>query len=274
MRAAVRGAVGSDPEPPPPPRLGPALVEPPHPAIPPRSTAAVPRRRTGWAYATVWALAIGLGAVAAGAFVGYLVNGPPGHTPHHRIVADVTPPTPDVPPPTAQEIVGARSASATTPSPSADTPARAPAAPASSATTTAARTALPPIPPAKPSIPPAKPSTPAAQPSPPAPPLSSGDIREVQGRLRSLGFDPGPLDGDAGPRTAAALTRYQEAHGLQPTGVADSDVLAELRREPGSTAPPPPPPPRPRVQSYRSAYAPPPRQSNPFLDALNQLFGR
>lgn len=272
MRAAVREAVGSDPEPPAPPRLGPALVEPPHPAIPPRAAPVAARRRTGWGYAIVWALAIGLGAVAAGAFVGFLVNGPPGHASHPRVVADVAPPTPDVPPPTAQQIVDSKSAS-TTPSQSAGSTPAATAAPASSPTT-AARTALPPIPSATPQIPPAKPSTPAAQPSPPSPPLSSNDIREVQGRLRSLGFDPGPIDGAVGPRTAAALTRYQEAHGLQATGVADNDVLAELRREPGSTAPPPPPPSRPRVQSYRPAYAPPARQSNPFLDALNQLFGR
>ena len=128
-----------------------------------------------------------------------------------------------------------------------------------------ARTALPPIPPAKP----------GAQPTPSSPPvrLSSNDVREVQGRLQSLGFDPGPVDGAAGPKTAAAVARYQEAHGLQATGVADMDTLDELRREPGSVAPPPPAP-RPRTQAYQYAYSPPRRQSNPFLDALNQLFGR
>jgi peptidoglycan hydrolase-like protein with peptidoglycan-binding domain len=94
----------------------------------------------------------------------------------------------------------------------------------------------------------------------------------MQGRLQSVGFDPGPIDGAAGPKTAAAVTRYQQAHGLQATGVADKDTLDELRREPGSTAPPPP---RPRTQAYQSAYTPSPsRQSNPFMDALNRLFGR
>jgi peptidoglycan hydrolase-like protein with peptidoglycan-binding domain len=137
--------------------------------------------------------------------------------------------------------------------------------------TTAARTVLPPIPPAKPGTQ-APPSSSSA--SPRSPPLTaSNDIREVQGRLQSLGFDPGPLDGAAGPKTAAAVTRYQQEHGLQATGIADRDTLDELRREPTSTAPPPPP--RPRPQAYQSAYAPPPpRQSNPFTDAINRLFGR
>jgi len=272
MKAAVREAVGSDPEPRrPPPRLGPARIEPPHPAIPPRA-AAVAVRRTGWGYAIAWSLGIGVGAVAAGAFVGFLVNGPPGHSSSHRQVADVAPPTPDVPPPTAQEIVSSKRTPTTVPTaaPAKDSPSSLPAIPAANgATTTAGRTALPPIPPAKPS-----PQAAPTRSSPPSPPLSSSnDIRELQGRLQSLGFDPGTIDGANGPKTAAAVTRYQQARGLQPTGIADKDMLAELRQEPGATAPPPPPPPRPRTQSYQYA-SPPPHQSNPLVDALNRLFGR
>jgi len=265
MKAAVREAVGSDPEPRrPPPRLGPALIEPPHPAIPPRAAAVAVRRRTGWGYAIVWSLGIGVGAVAAGAFVGFLVNGPPSHSSSHRQVADVAPPTPDVPPPTAQEIVSSKPTPTTvaTAAPAKASPSSLPAIPAANgATTTAGRTVLPPIPPAKPS--------PQTAPTPSPPLSSSNDIRELQGRLQSLGFDPGTIDGANGPKTAAAVTRYQQARGLQPTGIADKDMLAELRQEPGATAPPPPP--RPRTQSYAS---PPPHQSNPLLDALNRLFGR
>ena len=275
MTAAVREAVAAAPEPPrQPPKLGPAVVEPPHSAAPPRVAPVLARRRSGWGYAIAWALSIGVGAVAAGAFVGFLVNGPPGHSSSHRTIADVAPPTPDVPPPTPQEIVGSKIALATTPSqpePPTTAATSAPATTPSTTTTpaTAARSTLPPIPPAKP----------AAQPAPPSPPLSSADVREVQGRLRALGFNPGPVDGNAGPMTTTAVTRYQEAHGLKPTGVADKDMLAELRREPGSTPPPPPPAAaRPRTQPYQSAAAPPPppppRQSNPFLDALDRMFGR
>jgi hypothetical protein len=230
------------------------------------------RRRAGWGYAVAWALGIGVGAVAAGAFVGFLVNGPPGHSSSHRQIADVAPPTPDVPPPTAQEIIGSNKAPATMPTSAPVNPSlSSPATGSPGRTTTAGRTVLPPIPPAKPGT--QAPSSPSS--APPSPPLTSpNDIREVQGRLQSVGFDPGPIDGAAGPKTAAAVTRYQRAHGLQATGVADKDTLDELRREPGSTAPPPPPP-RPRTQAYQSAYtSPPSRQSNPFMDALNRLFGR
>jgi hypothetical protein len=225
------------------------------------------RRHTAWGYAIAWSLGIGVGAVAAGAFVGFLVNGPPSHSSGHRQVADVAPPTPDVPPPTAQEIVGSKNAStAATAVPASASPA-VPAA----GTTTTARTGLPPIPPAGTST----------RAMPPSPPLSSSsEIRELQGRLHSLGFDPGPIDGAAGPKTAAAVTRYQRAHGFQPTGVADKDTLAELRRESGSAPPPPAPPPRPRARSQSYQYAsappppPPPRQSNPLIDALDRMFGR
>ena len=260
MKAAVREAVGSDPVPPPPPKLGPAVVDPPHPAVPPRAAALAPRS-AGWGYVIAWSLGIGVGAVAAGAFVGFLVNGPPSHTARDRIIADVAPPTPDVPPPTAQEIIASKSASAA--------PVLLTNAPATTTVTTtkAASMSLPPIPPARPAAQPAPPS------HPPSPPLSSGDMREVQGRLQSLGFDPGPLDGSAGPRTSAAITRYQQTHGLAETGVADKDMLDGLRQQPGSTAPPPPPRPRPQTYQYAAA-PPPPRQSNPFVDALNRMFGR
>jgi hypothetical protein len=271
MKAAVREAVGSDPEPRlPPPKIGPAVVDPPHPAVPPPA-AAVARRQAGWGYAAAWALGIGVGAVAAGAFIGFLVNGPPTHASHHRVVADVVPPTPDVPPPTAQEIVnsGLKTTSTTPAAPAVVTPTNASVSTPTTATTTAAIAA--PVASA-PTVPPTKP-TPQSAPS--SPPLPWADIREAQGRLKSLGFDPGPIDGSAGPQTTAAVTKFEQAHGLPQTGVIDKDVLAALRREPGST-PPPPPAPRPRAQTNQYAAAPPAasRQSNPFLDAVNRMFSR
>jgi len=44
-------------------------------------------------------------------------------------------------------------------------------------------------------------------------------VRELQERLERLGFDPGPLDGIFGPRTEAAVTRFQRSRGLVPDGV-------------------------------------------------------
>jgi peptidoglycan hydrolase-like protein with peptidoglycan-binding domain/DNA invertase Pin-like site-specific DNA recombinase len=44
-------------------------------------------------------------------------------------------------------------------------------------------------------------------------------VRAVQRTLRSLGWQPGPVDGLYGPRTQAAVTRFQSASGLTADGV-------------------------------------------------------
>jgi anion transporter len=61
------------------------------------------------------------------------------------------------------------------------------------------------------------------EPNPPEPEKSQSMlIQQSQIRLRQLGFDPGPIDGFLGPRTKAALYRYQTVHGLPVTRKLDS----------------------------------------------------
>ncbi len=58
--------------------------------------------------------------------------------------------------------------------------------------------------------------------------------RDVQRALTLLGLDPGPADGVLGPRTKAAVTRFQQAEGLTSTGVLDPETrsrLAERQRD-------------------------------------------
>ena len=81
---------------------------------------------------------------------------------------------------------------------------------------------------------------PAGDLSPPVAPASASDtgqlrrdeIREVQARLRSFGFNPGPVDGSAGPMTEAAVARYQQNRAQAATGKADRQLLEELRQDP------------------------------------------
>jgi hypothetical protein len=63
--------------------------------------------------------------------------------------------------------------------------------------------------------------------------LSSEEVREMQAWLKAFGFDPGPIDGYPGARTAAAVKRYQSARRAEETGVLDRSLLRKVRREAG-----------------------------------------
>lgn len=63
-------------------------------------------------------------------------------------------------------------------------------------------------------------------------PLQSNDVREIQAKLRSFGFNPGPVDGTAGRLTEVAVTRYQQARGQAQTGAIDRRLLEQLRQDP------------------------------------------
>lgn len=53
-------------------------------------------------------------------------------------------------------------------------------------------------------------------------------VKRVQQGLNDAGFDCGKPDGIAGNRTKAAITAYQQANGLEPTGVIDDALVASL----------------------------------------------
>lgn len=57
---------------------------------------------------------------------------------------------------------------------------------------------------------------------------SREQVREAQRQLKSLGFDAGPTDGVAGPRTRAAVSDYQKQRSLPVTGILDEDLFAQL----------------------------------------------
>ena len=55
-------------------------------------------------------------------------------------------------------------------------------------------------------------------------------VRALQRRLRTLKVDPGPVDGRYGPRTEAAVRRFQHAHGLAVDGIVGSHTARRLQR--------------------------------------------
>jgi hypothetical protein len=63
---------------------------------------------------------------------------------------------------------------------------------------------------------------------------SSGSVvREVQSSLSRLGYDPGPIDGAMGPKTATAIRSYQQQNGLLVDGRASQPLAEHLRQKLG-----------------------------------------
>lgn len=66
------------------------------------------------------------------------------------------------------------------------------------------------------------------------------EVKQMQTRLKELGYYEKSIDGDYGNQSRQALRAFQSANGLEPTGEATADVLEALYS--GSAKPLPPPP--------------------------------
>jgi hypothetical protein len=64
-------------------------------------------------------------------------------------------------------------------------------------------------------------------------PNDPGLVRSVQSELIRLHYLAPPADGIAGPQTIAAITRFQQAAGMPPSGQASPALLARLQATPG-----------------------------------------
>ncbi len=91
-------------------------------------------------------------------------------------------------------------------------------------------------------------STTEAGPTKPRPSPGAGaplpDPRVIEGLqrdLRSLGYDPGPIDGRLGPRTLAAIRAYQAETGIGVDGRVTADLVDGLRRSAEAKVVTPPP---------------------------------
>jgi peptidoglycan hydrolase-like protein with peptidoglycan-binding domain len=61
-----------------------------------------------------------------------------------------------------------------------------------------------------------------------------GTVRNIQAGLQRLGYDPGPADGHYGPKTEAAIRRFQQDNGLPVDGQPTAAVWDQVHsRAPG-----------------------------------------
>lgn len=63
-------------------------------------------------------------------------------------------------------------------------------------------------------------------------------LMDVQNALRSLGHEPGTVDGYMGPKTARAVRAFQQARALPASGIVDTQTAAALFRAVGRNGPP------------------------------------
>ena len=89
-------------------------------------------------------------------------------------------------------------------------------------------------------------------------PSGSRRVREVQRRLRSLGYRPGPVDGIYGIRTRAAVAWFQVKHGFPVDGRATLAVVRHLRHRTRPAAGRPPAERPPSWEAYRQLVTPSP----------------
>ncbi len=75
---------------------------------------------------------------------------------------------------------------------------------------------------------------PAAVAAPAPGPLSALAVRNVQARLRTLGFYRGGVDGNWGAGTQAAVERFQQGRGLQPTGQLNPATAQAMGLDPSN----------------------------------------
>jgi len=54
------------------------------------------------------------------------------------------------------------------------------------------------------------------------------DVKTAQAKLAGLGYEPGPIDGWPGPRTQAAVRKYQAHTGLEVDGLVGQKTWASL----------------------------------------------
>lgn len=61
-------------------------------------------------------------------------------------------------------------------------------------------------------------------------PVIQLSLKQIQRALKSAGFYQGSIDGKIGPKTKAAIIKFQKANGLKADGIVGKRTSAELNR--------------------------------------------
>ncbi len=64
-----------------------------------------------------------------------------------------------------------------------------------------------------------------------APIADRATVSDLQLRLQNLGYDPGPADGQLGPKTRAAIRAYQRDAGLRADGQVTASLVRRIKTE-------------------------------------------
>jgi lytic murein transglycosylase len=86
------------------------------------------------------------------------------------------------------------------------------------------------------------------------PQLSEAEVRRLQARLRTLGYDAGKVDGRIGDQLRTAVRAFQERHGLAPDGYPTVALLNEVS---GSRCPASQPGLKPPTKMWPCGVSPP-----------------
>jgi len=70
---------------------------------------------------------------------------------------------------------------------------------------------------------------------------TGAEVTDLQQRLKAAGFDPGPVDGQFGAQTRAAVLAFQRAKGIQVDGIVGPQTRAALLGQPVPATPTPTP---------------------------------
>ena len=62
-------------------------------------------------------------------------------------------------------------------------------------------------------------------------PKTSNLVAATQANLARLGYQPGPIDGQIGGRTRAAIRQYQQDHGLPVNGNINGQIAMEIENK-------------------------------------------